>query len=110
MLIASGAMSHKFWSLKLLRQHESAAVKHIFSPEHAAADLERIEWFKAGDHARVLDTMPEFLRFKPEASFGPYLMMAGAMGEAEWHDKGELYSLYENSIGTGQVHINFPRQ
>jgi 3,4-dihydroxyphenylacetate 2,3-dioxygenase len=57
----------------------------------------------------VLATMPEFLRFKPEANFGHYLMMAAAMGEGEWTAPGRLYSEYENSIGTGQVHVWFDR-
>lgn len=109
LLLASGAMSHKFWPLQKLRGHEAAAVEHIFSPAHAAADLERIEWFKAGDHARVLETMPEFLKFKPEANFGHYLMMAAALGEKNLSAPGQLYSDYENSVGTGQVHIWFDR-
>lgn len=109
LLLASGAMSHKFWPLQQLRAHEAAGVEHIFSPAHAAADLERIEWFKAGDHARVLRTMPEFLKFKPEANFGHYLMMAAALGEEALMAPGKLYSDYENSIGTGQVHIWFDR-
>jgi len=109
LLLASGAMSHKFWPLQKLRAHEAAGVEHIFSPAHAAADLERIEWFKAGDHARILRTMPEFLKFKPEANFGHYLMMAAALGEEALAAPGKLYSEYENSIGTGQVHIWFDR-
>ncbi|MGH6894226.1 MAG: hypothetical protein ACREEP_18420 [Dongiaceae bacterium] len=108
-LMASGAMSHKFWPLRELRNHEAAGIEHIFSPAHSAADLARIEWMKAGDHARVLGAMPEFLRFKPEANFGHYLMMAAALGEEEWTAPGRLYSDYENSIGTGQVHIWFDR-
>ena len=61
LLIASGALSHTFWTLRQLRDHEASDVEHIFTPEAYAADLERIAWFKDGDHARVLDTMPEFL-------------------------------------------------
>jgi len=109
LLLASGAMSHKFWPLQKLRAHESGDVEHIFSKEHAAADLERIEWFKQGDHARVLATMPEFLKFKPEANFGHYVMMAAALGEGALTAPGRLFSEYENSIGTGQVHIWFDR-
>lgn len=109
LLLASGAMSHKFWPLQKLRGHEAAGVQHIFSSDHAAADLERIEWFKQGDHARVIRTMPEFLKFKPEANFGHYLMMAAALGEQDLTAPGRLFSEYENSIGTGQVHIWFDR-
>ena len=80
LLLASGALSHTFWPLRQLRDHEASGAEHIFSPEAAAADAERMAWFEAGDHARVLDTMNEFYRFKPEARFGHYLMMIGALG------------------------------
>ena len=108
-LIASGALSHTFWPLRQLRQHEAAGVEHIFTPEAAAADAERIEWFGRGEHARVLETMPEFYRFKPEARFGHYLMMIGAVGEGDCTATGRLYGRYENSVDTGQVHLWFDR-
>ena len=108
-LIASGALSHTFWPLRQLRAHEAAGVEHIFTPEAAAADAERIAWFQRGDHARVLETMPQFYRFKPEARFGHYLMMIGALGESDCTATGRLYGQYENSVGTGQVHLWFDR-
>jgi 3,4-dihydroxyphenylacetate 2,3-dioxygenase len=106
-LIASGALSHTFWPLRQLRDHEAAGTEHIFSPEAAAADAERMAWFEAGDHARVLDTMTEFYRYRPEARFGHYLMMIGALGEGDCTATGRRYGEYENSIGTGQVHYWF---
>jgi 3,4-dihydroxyphenylacetate 2,3-dioxygenase len=109
LLIASGALSHTFWPLRQLRDHEAAGVEHIVTPEAAAADAERIDWFRTGDHARVLDTMPQFLRFKPEARFAHYLMLAGALGERRLTAPGRRYGEYENSIGTGQVHLWFDR-
>jgi 3,4-dihydroxyphenylacetate 2,3-dioxygenase len=109
LLIASGALSHTFWPLRELRRHEAAGIEHIFSPEAAAADLERIDWFTRGDHARVLETMPEFARYKPEARFGHYLMMIGALGEGDCTAPGRRYGEYENSVGTGQVHVWFDR-
>ena len=109
MLIAAGALSHTFWPLRELREHEAAGVEHIFTPEAAAADFERMEWFRDGDHARVLETMPEFYRFKPEARFGHYLMMIGALGEGDCTATGRQYGEYENSVGTGQVHLWFDR-
>lgn len=108
-LIASGALSHTFWSLRRLRDHEAAGHQHIHSPEALAADLERIGWFENGDHQRVLDTMPEFLRFRPEAKFMHYLMMIGALGEGDCTALGRRFGEYENSIGTGQVHLWFDR-
>jgi aromatic ring-opening dioxygenase catalytic subunit (LigB family) len=108
-LIASGAMSHTFWPLRKLRDHEAAGVEHIFTPEAAAADAERLKWFAAGDHARVLATMPEFYRYRPEARFGHYLMMIGALGEGDCRAPGRQYGEYENAVGTGQAHLWFDR-
>jgi 3,4-dihydroxyphenylacetate 2,3-dioxygenase len=109
LLIASGAMSHTFWPLRQLRDHEAAGTEHIFTPEAVAADHERIAWFSAGDHARVLKTMPDFYRYRPEARFGHYLMMIGALGEDDCTATARQYGEYENSIGTGQVHLWFDR-
>ena len=53
--------------------------------------------------------MPEFYRYKPEARFGHYLMMIGALGEGDCTATGRHYGEYENSIGTGQVHFWFDR-
>ncbi|HUC25164.1 MAG TPA: catechol 1,2-dioxygenase [Streptosporangiaceae bacterium] len=108
-LLASGALSHTFWPLRELRAHEASDPVHIRTPEARAADLERIAWFEAGDHARVLDTMPEFLRVRPEAKFAHYLMMIGALGEHAVTAPGRRYSEYENAIGTGQIHLWFDR-
>jgi 3,4-dihydroxyphenylacetate 2,3-dioxygenase len=108
-LLASGAMSHTFWKLKELRAHESSDPAHIRTPEARAADLERVAWLEAGEHRRVVDTMPEFLRFHPEAMFGHYLMMVGAIGGRDCTAPGVPYSEYENAIGTGQIHLWFDR-
>jgi 3,4-dihydroxyphenylacetate 2,3-dioxygenase len=109
LLIASGALSHTFWPLRQLRDHEAADPKHIFTPEAYQADLARLQWFANGEHARVLETMPEFYGFKPEARFGHYLMMIGALGEGDCTAPSRQYGEYENSIGTGQVHLWFDR-
>ena len=109
LLIASGALSHTFWPLRELRNHEASDPSHVFTPAARAADEQRIRWFQEGDHAQVLATMPEFLTFKPEARFAHYLMMIGALGEEAVVAPGRLFSDYENSIGTGQVHLWFDR-
>jgi aromatic ring-opening dioxygenase catalytic subunit (LigB family) len=109
LLIASGALSHTFWSLRELRAHEASDPVHIRTAAARAADLSRIDWLTAGDHRRVLETMPEFLTFRPEARFGPYLMMLGALGEGAVTAPGRLFSEYENSVGTGQLHLWFDR-
>lgn len=109
LLIASGALSHTFWPLRELRAHEGSDPSHVYSPEARAADEERLAWFALGDHRRVLDTMPDFLRYKPEARFGHYLMMLGALGEGRCVAPGRRFSDYENAVGTGQAHVWFDR-
>lgn len=109
LIIASGALSHTFWPLRQIRDHEASDPKHIFTPEAYAADMERLDWMQQGDHRSIIDTMPEFLKYKPEARFAHYLMMMGALGEQDVIAPGTLYSQYENSVGTGQVHVWFDR-
>ncbi|MFJ8471194.1 3,4-dihydroxyphenylacetate 2,3-dioxygenase [Kitasatospora sp. NPDC094011] len=109
LLIASGALSHTFWPLRELRDHESSDPAHVFTPQARAADLERIAWFRQGRHDRVLETMPEFRRYRPEARFSHYLMMIGALGEERCTAPARQYGEYENSIGTGQVLLWFDR-
>jgi aromatic ring-opening dioxygenase catalytic subunit (LigB family) len=109
LLLASGALTHTFCKLRPLRDHAASDPSHIRTPEAYAADLERIAWFKDGDHRRVLDTMPEFLRYRPESMFAHYLLMMGALGEGDCTATARQYGEYENSIGTGQVHLWFDR-
>jgi 3,4-dihydroxyphenylacetate 2,3-dioxygenase len=109
LVIATGSLSHTFYKLKELRKHESSDPSHIFSPKAREMDQERLTWFFEGRHDRVLETMPEFLTVRPEGMFAHYLMMAGALGEAELSAPGVQYGDYENSIGTSQVHVWFDR-
>jgi 3,4-dihydroxyphenylacetate 2,3-dioxygenase len=109
LVIASGALSHTFWPLREIRDHEMSDPAHVISSQARSADLERIAWFEAGRHDRVLETMPEFRLVKPEAGFGHYLMMIGALGEERCVAPGRRFGEYENSVGTGQVHVWFDR-
>jgi 3,4-dihydroxyphenylacetate 2,3-dioxygenase len=108
-LIASGSMSHRFWPFKQISLHEASDPRHISTREAREADLERLDWMAEGDHARVIDTMDDYLRHLPEARFGHYLMMAAACGGRDWKAKGRLFSDYENATGTSQVHVWFDR-
>jgi 3,4-dihydroxyphenylacetate 2,3-dioxygenase len=109
LLVASGALSHTFWPLRELRAHEASDPVHIRTAQARAADAERIAWLQAGDHARVIDTMGEYLPFRPEAKFAHYLMMIAALGGRAVTAPGRPFSEYENSIGTGQMHLWFDR-
>jgi aromatic ring-opening dioxygenase catalytic subunit (LigB family) len=107
-LIASGALSHTFHKLRDLRKHEASDPIHIYSPEAYQYDLKVINWMQEGNHAAILADFDTFRKYKPEAGFYHYLAMAGALGEERNEAKGLLYSQYENSVGTGQVHLYFP--
>ncbi len=107
-LLASGALSHKFWPLRELRQHEAADPVHLRSPQHRAADEHLLELLGRGDHAAVLDYYPEFRQFSPEGRFGHYLLMASALGGRDWKWPGVATSDYENAAGTGNVQMWFP--
>lgn len=109
LILGSGALSHTFHKLRDLRKHEASDPKHIYSPEAYEYDMKVLEWMKAGNHAAILDDFDTFRKYKPEAGFYHYLALAGALGEERLDAKGILYSEYENSVGTGQVHVWFPK-
>jgi 3,4-dihydroxyphenylacetate 2,3-dioxygenase len=104
-LIASGALSHTFWSLRELRAHEASDPVHVRTGQARAADEDRIRWLRAGEHARVIDTMGDYLAVRPEAKFAHYLMMVGALGGPAVTAAARPFSDYENSIGTAQMHL-----
>jgi aromatic ring-opening dioxygenase catalytic subunit (LigB family) len=108
-LIASGALSHTFHTLRTLRSHEAAGEEHIFSPASRDADHSVIDAWLRGDHASVISGLGAFLAVKPEGRFGHYQMMVAALGGTECVAEGRLFSEYENAIGTGQVHVWFDR-
>jgi aromatic ring-opening dioxygenase catalytic subunit (LigB family) len=108
-VLASGGMSHTFWPLSQLPKHEASDPVHIFTPEARAADEQRLEWMKAGDHRRIVDTMDDYMEHAPEGGFGHYLVMLGSVGGANCVATGEMFSDYENATGTGQVHVWFER-
>ncbi len=108
-ILASGGMSHRFWSLKELGDHEASDPSHIITPEARAADEQRIQWMKDGDHAAIIDGMDDYRPHAPEGRFGHVLMMEAAVGGRACVATGEQLSDYENATGTGQVHVWFDR-
>lgn len=109
-LLASGGMTHRFFPFRELRGRESsAAPENIFDPESYEADQRVLKMLEGGDHAGVIDWMPEYRRAAPEGHFGHYLMMAAAIGGRRCQAPGERFSEYEASVGTGQVHVWFDR-
>ncbi len=106
-VLASGGMSHTFWPLKELPKHEASDPIHIFTPEARAADEQRLEWMRSGDHRQIVERMDDYFPHNPEGDFGHYLMMLGAIGGPACTARGVMLSDYENATGTGQVHVWF---
>jgi aromatic ring-opening dioxygenase catalytic subunit (LigB family) len=107
-ILASGGLSHRFWPLKQFRDHEGADPDlHIRTPQARAADRQVLAWFDEGNHAAVIDFVPEYLKHAPEGKFGHYLTMIGALGAAECTAKGIRFGEYEAVSGTGQAHVWF---
>lgn len=107
-VLASGGLSHRFWPLRQFRDHEAAdPAKHLRTPEAWAADRQVLAWMKDGDHAAIIDFMPEYAQHAPEGFFGHYLTMVGALGGAGCTWKGTQFGEYEAVSGTGQAHVWF---
>ena len=108
-LLASGGLTHRFFPFRQLRGRESSSLDNIITPEARQADEHVLSLLEAGDHAGVIEWMPEYKRFGPEGRFGHYLIVAGALGGPACRAPGERFSEYEAAVGTGQVHVWFER-
>ncbi len=108
-LLASGALSHKFNQIDWVPNnprifHES----NVSRPENIASDKQAIEFLREGRHDEVLDRWERDYRKTFWEAFGAhYLQMVGAMGGRECRVKGTPMSDYENARGTGNIHIWF---
>ena len=106
-ILGSGGMSHRFWPLQELGDHMGYGAEDVISEEARAMDERIIALWAAGEHAQVIDLYPDFRRLSPEGRFGHYLIAVGALGGRSCTVRGEQMSEYENSVGTGQVHVWF---
>jgi 3,4-dihydroxyphenylacetate 2,3-dioxygenase len=107
-LLASGGMTHRFFDFQDLRKRESQkAPDNIYDRRYYDADMKVLDRMEHGDHAAIIDGMPEYRKAYPEGHFGHYLMMAAALGGRGCTARGVRFSEYEASVGTGQVHVWF---
>jgi 3,4-dihydroxyphenylacetate 2,3-dioxygenase len=111
-LIASGALSHRFndidWEPKHPRIYHETNVSH---PDNVARDREAIALFEQGRHDAIVDHWDDTYRRLPWEGFGAhYLQMIGALGGRECRARGTVLSDYENARGTGNVHVWFDVQ
>ncbi len=108
-LLASGALSHKFngihWTPNNPRIfHES----NVSRPENVTSDKNALALFREGRHDEIIARWDDEYRLLPWEAFGAhYLQMVGALGGSECRAPGEQLSDYENARGTGNVHVWF---
>jgi 3,4-dihydroxyphenylacetate 2,3-dioxygenase len=108
-LLASGALSHKFNNIDWKPNHPRIFHEsNVSRPENVESDKQAIDLMEKGRHDEILARWDSEYRRKPWEAFGAhYLQMVGAMGGAECRFKGESLSEYENARGTGNIHVWF---
>ena len=107
-LLASGAMSHKFYDLDHVPPNPRVwHPDNVSEPENRALDMEVHELWKQGRHDTVLDRFPELEAAKYEGRGAHYAQMMGALGGRDCRARGTQLSEYENAAGTGNVHVWF---
>lgn len=109
LLLASGALSHKFNAIDWKPNHPRIFHEsNVSRPENIESDKNAIELLKQGRHDTVLERWDDEYRKLPWEAFGAhYLQMVGALGGADCRAQGEQLSAYENARGTGNVHMWF---
>ncbi len=108
-LLASGALSHKFNEIDWVQKHPR--IYHhtnVARAENIASDQNAIALLSQGKHADILENWDAHYRKLPWEGFGAhYLQMIAALGGAACIAKGEALSDYENARGTGNIHMWF---
>lgn len=110
-LLASGAMSHKFYDLDHVPPNPRVwHPDNVSEPKNRALDMEVLELWKQGRHDTVIDRFPELEAAKYEGHGAHYAQMMGALGGRDCRARGTQLSEYENAAGTGNVHVWFDVQ
>lgn len=108
-LIASGALSHRFNNIAWKQVHPSIFHEtNVSSSENVVSDKLAIKAMEEGRHGDIIgDWETEYKKRNWEAFGGHYLQMIGAGGGAKCKWEGRAMSAYENARGTGNIHIWF---
>jgi aromatic ring-opening dioxygenase catalytic subunit (LigB family) len=109
LLLASGALSHRFNDLDWTPNHPRIYDEsNVSSAENVMSDKRALAFFQEGRHDRVLDAWQDDFRLRPWEAFGAhYLQMVGALGGRTCRAKARALSAYENARGTGNIHLWF---
>ena len=108
-LLASGALSHKFNQIDWVQKHPRIYHEsNVSRPANIELDKEAIALMQTGNHASILDQWDSKFRKIPWEGFGGhYLQMVGALGARDCKAAGTTLSDYENARGTGNIHMWF---
>ena len=107
-LLASGALSHKFTPVDFqLRNPNAWHPDNLSDPKNFEIDQRMIERFKQGRHDQALEHYPDMRAAHYEGWGAHYVQMAAALGGKNWRAKGTPCSAYENASGTGNIHMWF---
>jgi 3,4-dihydroxyphenylacetate 2,3-dioxygenase len=109
LLLASGALSHKFNEIDWTPNHPRIFHEsNVSRPENVVSDKQAIALMQDGRHDLIWERWDANYRKLPWEAFGAhYLQMLGALGGPSCASKGETLSDYENARGTGNIHIWF---
>ncbi|MBL8643521.1 MAG: hypothetical protein JNK21_06280 [Rhodospirillaceae bacterium] len=107
-LLASGALSHKFNDLDWVQKNPRIYhPDNISDPKNVQSDMEALDLLRQGRHDTILGRFAEYRAIPWEGWGGHYLQMIGALGAESCRAKGEMLSAYENGRGTGNIHVWF---
>jgi len=108
-LLASGALSHKFRNINAIPPHPRIYhPDNISSAHNRESDYRAIELLSQGHHREIIENFDQQYRQLPWEAWGAhYLQMIGAMGGVNCTAKGTALSAYENAHGTGNIHMWF---
>jgi 3,4-dihydroxyphenylacetate 2,3-dioxygenase len=109
LLLASGALSHRFNGIDWKPTHPRIFHEsNVASESNIVSDKRAIALLCEGRHDTLIERWDSDYRSLPWEAFGAhYLQMTGAMGGVTCKAKGTVLSDYENARGTGNIHIWF---
>lgn len=103
-VLASGSLSHQFWS----NDKAEAGLNEISSEFNRQVDLRVLELWRDGRIGEFLAMLPDYAdRCRGEAGMADTAMLFGALGWDRYRGRGELLGEYFASSGTGQCNVEF---
>lgn len=103
-ILASGSLSHQFWS----NDKAEAGLNEISSEFNRQVDLRVLELWRDGRIGEFLAMLPDYAdRCRGEAGMADTAMLFGALGWDRYTGRGELLGDYFASSGTGQCNVEF---